>query len=137
MSEVMLALITWIGSHTSYAAPPHTPNIVLTNPHNLCANYGIHNRTRCDSLRLRGFFNERLTIYMRTDFKLTDTHARSELLHELVHYVQWSNLPPEQRCLGNMELEAYSLQDAWRAEHGLAPVMSDFERLMLASSCET
>ena len=136
MSELMLALLAWIGSHTSYNTAIDIPNLVMTNRHNLCANYGIHNPGRCDGMRLQGFFNKRLTIYMRTEFNYRDPDARSRLLHELVHYVQWANLPPAQRCLGHMELEAYTLQDAWRQEHDLRPVLSDFEGLMLAASCE-
>lgn len=137
MNELMLSLLLWIGDHSGYDTLLTQPNLVRIEQHNLCQHYGIHHKQRCHDQRLAGFFDKNMTIYMRLSYDLNDTHHQSQLLHELVHYVQWANKQPgEQYCLGRMELEAYDLQDRWRVQQGLQPVLSDFNRIMLEASCE-
>lgn len=137
MNELMLSLLLWIGDHSAYNAPLTLPNLVRTEQSNVCQNYGITQKDRCQAQRLVGFFDKNLTIYMRIGYDLDDIHHQSQLLHELVHYVQWANKKNDDNyCLGLIELEAYNLQDQWRMQHGLQPVLSDFNRLMLEASCE-
>ena len=108
-----------------------------TEQSNLCQHYGIHQKHRCQAQRLAGFFDKNITIYMRVSYDLDDPHHQSQLLHELVHYVQWENRQADDHyCLGLIELEAYELQDKWRVKNGLQPLLSDFNRLMLEASCE-
>ena len=137
MNELLLSMLLWIGDQTPYDSYIALPNLVQTEQFNLCQQYGINHKQRCKDQRLVGFFDKNLTIYMRVSYDLNDLHHQSQLLHELVHYVQWSNkLPNELYCLGLMELEAYDLQDKWRAQRGLKPVLSDFNRIMLEASCD-
>ncbi len=137
MTELVLTLLIWIGSNSSYEAPVNLPNLVFTNEHNMCAMYGINQKKRCEDMRLRGFFDKKLSIFMRDDFDLNNPHHQSQLLHELVHYVQFKNMKDTHYCLGSLELEAYDLQDKWRSRHGLQPVLADFNRLMLEASCSS
>ncbi len=135
MKELMLSLLTWVGANTSYQVDVALPNLAMVTEHNMCAVYGVNNKSQCDALKLRGFYNKASTIYMRMDFDLHDPHHQSQLLHELIHYIQWANGRDESECLGHLELEAYDLQDRWREERDLAPVLADFNRLMLEVSC--
>ena len=135
MTELMISLMAWLGTHSAYGTEVHLPNIAMLPQHNMCRIYGVDDKARCDALGLKGFYDKRLTIYMRMDFDPENMHHQSQLLHELVHYLQWSSGEADEHCLGHLELEAYELQDAWRVEQGLQPVLADFNRLMLEISC--
>ena len=136
MSEIILSLMLWIGDNTSYDVYLNTPIITLTNQHNMCAQYGINNKSRCEGQRMAGFYDRDQTIYLGLHFKVDNSHYQSQLLHELVHYVQWENGEDGSTCLGLLELEAYELQDQWREQQGLEPLLGDFNRLMLEASCD-
>jgi hypothetical protein len=135
MAELMLSLLTWLGSHTAHRVDLPLPNLVLAEPYQLCVRYGERDKGRCAATRLRGFYDRHLTIFLHADFDPRSPVDRSRLLHELVHYVQWKN-GAHGRCWGELELEAYRLQDAWRAEHGLAPALDPFKAIMLGAACE-
>jgi len=136
MNELIFSLLLWIGDHSSYDVYLPHPNIAQVTPHNLCKRYGIDHKGRCDDMRLIGFYDTQQTIFLRTQFDRKSLNQQSHLLHEMVHYVQWSNGLDSDYCLGELELEAYELQDRWRLQQGLAPVLADFNRMMLAASCE-
>lgn len=136
MNDVIFALLTWISSQTTYSTIVELPNIVFTNRHNMCALYGIHEKGRCEAAQLKGFYDKELTIYLGLDFDINNPNHQSRLLHELVHYVQWSNNKNSSTCLGQLEVEAYDLQDKWRGDNQLKPIMSEFRRIMLAASCD-
>ena len=136
MKEILLALLTWIGANTDYNINIQLPNVVLTTPHNLCAQYGITHKGRCEAAGLRGFYNKKYTIYLGTDFDPTNPHHLSRLLHELVHYVQWQNGRHLVSCLGKLEVEAYMLQDNWRRRYKLPPILGEFKKILLSASCD-
>ena len=136
MKETIFILLSWIGSHSNYDVPLNSPNIVLTTRHNMCALYGIQQKSQCDSSGLAGFFDKNLTVYLPTNFDVDSQHDVSKLLHELVHYVQWANGENKDTCLGQLEVEAYDLADQWRAEQGLGPTLAVFNRILLEASCD-
>ncbi len=136
MNEIILSLMLWVGDHTRYDVYLQQPNILQTTQHNMCKSYGIDHKERCESMKLAAFYNKEQTIYLKTNFEPDNPHNQSELLHELVHYIQWSNNLEKNYCLGQLELEAYILQDKWRIQNGLEPLLDDFNRLMLAASCD-
>lgn len=135
MSELIIALFAWIAANTSYDVDVPQPNIVLTTKHNICQLYGINDYDNCAASGLRGFYNKGLTIYLGTDFNIHDEHSVSGLLHELTHYIQYQNHVHDHTCLGHLELEAYTLQDNWREQQGLEPVLDVFNRILLGDSC--
>ncbi len=137
MTEIIVGLMAWIAMHTGYDVDGPLPNIVMTQPGNLCAQYGINDMSQCQGMRLRGFYNKGNTIYLSMDFDIDNLHHRSQLLHELIHYAQYQNNEQLGVCLGHLELEAYDLQDVWRSKYDLQPTLGDFNRLMLEMSCET
>lgn len=136
MNELIFSLLLWIGDHSHYDIYLQHPNIAQITRHNLCSHYGLDQKHRCEGMRLIGFYDKRDTIFLRTEFDKDSPNQQSHLLHELVHYVQWSNGLDKGYCLGRLELEAYELQDQWRIQQGLTPVLGDFNRMMLAASCE-
>lgn len=136
MEGLIFALLAWIGANSELDTDVVLPNVVFTTQHNMCALYGIDNKRACDSAKLKGFYDKNVTVYLRSDFDADDPSDQSRLLHELVHYVQWMNQSDQAYCLGQLELEAYALQDKWRAAYGLDPSISEFKRIMLAASCD-
>ncbi|MCG8379548.1 MAG: hypothetical protein MI865_08765 [Proteobacteria bacterium] len=135
MAELVLSLIVWIGANSDYDINFPQPIVVMTTQHNMCQLFGIDDKFRCEISGLKGFYNEDMTIYLGTDFDQDNSHHVSRLLHELVHYVQYKNGIGDTTCRGNLEVEAYDLQDTWRKDKGLEPVLADFNRLMLQANC--
>lgn len=135
MAEVIMALLMWIGANSEYDVEFPQPIVVMTTQGNMCQQFGINDKFRCEISGLKGFYNEKETIYLGTDFDPKDSHHVSRLLHELVHYVQYKNGKGKSRCRGEVEVEAYDLQDKWRETKGLQPILAEFNRLMLQASC--
>ena len=136
MDNLMFALLTWIGSNTNYNVELALPNLLLTEPHNICANYGIQSKGQCVAAKMKGYYDKKFTIYLYNDFDSEDPVDRARLIHELVHYVQWANNKHQTTCLGHLEVEAYDLQDRWRANYNLGESIDPFRKLMFAASCD-
>ena len=136
MRELLLSLLTWIGSHSTYNVDLTLPNITFTEPYNLCANYGIHNKGQCDAARLAGFYDKKFTIYLPNGFQVENAKHRSRLVHELVHYVQWANHENRDTCLGMLEVEAYELQHQWGKTYQLNNPLDPLKEILLLSSCD-
>ncbi len=136
MKELMLSLVVWLGANSEYHFETQLPQIRQLTMYELCRTYGIQDMERCDSARLKAFYDREGTIYLSSDFDAENIYDKSRLLHELVHHGQWLAGKQQQHCLGHLELEAYTLQDQWRNERGLEPTMGEFRRMMLAASCE-
>jgi hypothetical protein len=136
MNELLLVLLAWIGKNTDYDVEYALPNIVMTEPYNMCSNYGISDKGQCEAAKLVGFYDKELTIYLKTGFERTSKTDTSRLVHELIHYVQWKNGVDKNTCLGKLEVEAYELQDQWLVELGLEPRSDPFRMIMLEASCD-
>jgi len=138
MTDLITALLLWIGANSSYEVFPTQPNIAMVEPYQLCQRYGVPDQDHCSAIKVRGIYNKEYTIYLRYDFDPADVEDRARLLHELVHWVQWANGRNEiNHCMGALEAEAYRLQDKWRAGYGLSPKRDPFTMLMLEASCST
>jgi hypothetical protein len=136
MTDIISVLLLWIGAHTGYEVARVHPNIAMVEPYRLCRLYGVENPDSCSRLKLKGIYDKDFTIYLRYDFEPQDVEDRARLLHELVHWVQWSNGRNEKNtCMGKLEVEAYKLQDQWRAQFGLNARGDPFTLLMLEASC--
>jgi len=136
MTDTIAALLIWIGSQTGYDIRLQQPNIVMTEHFNMCQLYGIKHKKSCEILKLKGFYNKDLTIYLHPNFTINNKIDKARLVHELVHYVQWYNAKNKTTCLGELEVEAYRLQDKWLESVGLAPRADEFKLVMLAASCD-
>lgn len=111
-------LLDWISSNTDYdiaRTAADFPEIVT------CATGDVidyaHEATLVDE-GINGLYDfEDRRIYLIEPWDYGDLRDRSVLLHELFHAVQLDNR--EWECIGAPEWEAYKLQEAWLAEHGL------------------
>ncbi len=138
MNALIIALLIWIGGNSDYAVPATQPNIAMVEPYQLCRRYGVTSQQDCTAIKLMGLYDKAYTVYLRYDFDPADMADRGRLLHELVHWVQWSNKRNEvNSCMGRLEAEAYRLQDRWRARYGLPPPQDAFTMLMLEASCSS
>ncbi len=56
-------------------------------------------------------------VILNKDFDITTVHDKSVLFHELVHHLQYANdIDSTVKCNGELEKEAYTLQDEWLQE---------------------
>jgi len=136
MQDILIGVLTWISANSSYNVEQFTPNLTFTEPSNICANYGINHKGRCDASQLVAFYNKKNTIYLPLEFNHQSKEDQSILVHELVHYLQWSSNKNKQVCLGKLEVEAYELQDKWRTSHNMESTLDPFKMIMLAASCD-
>ena len=131
MVELVMSLMLWISTATGWAIP-EPPNITYiedgrklflmsygcdTEPNqDICKAYTGENGATILAL----YNNETKTVFLNKDFWPTSTKDQSILLHELVHHMQYSrdyNLY-RRKCQGEIEKEAYDLQEKWLANYG-------------------
>ena len=135
METLILSLIGWLNLYTDYDTRVDLPNIVVTEPGNLCRTYGIADAATCEASRLKGYYDEQLTIYLYAGFDPDNPNDQARLLHELVHYLQWHSGEKRHECRGRLEIEAYRLQGEWRELHGLPDSADPFTLMMLEAAC--
>ncbi len=135
MDAIMLTMVAWLNLHTEYDMQINLPNVVFVEPANLCFSYGITDPGTCEATQLLGFYNKSQTIYLTSEFDITNRQHQSYLLHELVHYLQWHN-GEGSNCWGNLEVEAYKLQDEWRFQQNLNYRTDTFKLIMLEAACD-
>lgn len=136
MDTLLFSLITWLNVNTAYDTRVELPNIVITEQGNMCYSYGIQAKGKCQTTKLKGFYNKNWTIYLNAGFDPNDPSDQSRLMHELVHYVQWHNGRDKGSCWGHLEAEAYTLQDKWQVEHNIAGNIDPFKIIMLNAACD-
>lgn len=135
MDAIMLAMVAWLNLHTEFDMQINLPNVVFMEPANLCNAYGISDPGTCKATQLLGFYNKSQTIYLTSDFNISNPQHQSYLLHELVHYLQWQN-GEGKGCWGTLEVEAYNLQDEWRYQHHVNSQTDAFKLIMLEAACD-
>jgi len=136
MNDLLIIMMVWLGAHTPYNTNISLPNIIKTEHTNLCQNYGQLTNEQCKSAQLVGFYNKHHTIYLNHEFNYSTPKDQARLMHELVHYVQWANGKQKVTCLGHLEVEAYEIQDLWRAKNKLASSLDPFKKILLEASCD-
>jgi len=115
MSELILALLTWIVGETGLAMPP-PPRVVLVSE----AQINVMATGSSDESDVRGLYRrDAAIIYLRDNWNPADLRSRASLLHELVHHVQVFNGVPS-RCPAERERLAYDLSLKWLREQGVA-----------------
>ena len=66
MKELMLSLVVWMGANSEYQIESHLPQIKQLTMYEMCRTYGIQDIERCDSSRLKAFYDREGTIYLST-----------------------------------------------------------------------
>lgn len=132
-ADVMTDLVGWIADHTDYDVAKtlaDAPQVVFAKQGKSIAYEG---REEAIGHQLRAAYDMLLRrIYLIRPWSVSNIRDQSTLLHELVHDVQHQNR--RWSCLGEPEWQAYKLQEAWLAEHG---VQSDFNwtQIFFLSRC--
>ena len=133
MKEIIIAMMVWINTVTGYSIP-EIPNINYLNTMELRSYaYGCdltpipsHNIEICaakkdwdlDRTNPIALYNDKnKTIILNKKFDIETIHDKSVLFHELVHHIQYENdIDSSVECRGDLEKEAYNLQDEWLQE---------------------
>jgi hypothetical protein len=133
MKEIILAMMMWINTATGYSIP-EIPDINYLNTMELRSYaYGCeltpiptHNIELCAAKKdwdldrtnpIAIYDNENKTIIVNKKFDIETIHDKSVLFHELVHHMQFENdIDSNVECIGDLEKEAYTLQDEWLQE---------------------
>ena len=133
MKEIIIAMMMWIHTATGYSIP-EIPDINYLNTmelrsyaygceltpiptHNieLCAAKKDWDLDRTNPIAL--YDDKNKTIIVNKKFDIETIHDKSVLFHELVHHLQFENdIDSNVECVGDLEKEAYTLQDEWLQE---------------------
>ena len=131
MIEIVMGLMIWISTQTGWAVP-EPPQIVyiesgqemfmLSNDCHNEPNQLICSTYNPEHSNILGLYNNEIkTIFLDKNFWWSSVRDQSILLHELVHHMQytkdWENY--RKKCKGDIEKEAYDLQEKWLAIRGL------------------
>ena len=130
MKEIITALMLWISNQTGWPIPDH-PNITYIQngkeffllshdcdkkpDQKICIGYDG------DESNILALYNHLTkTIYLNKEFWWASVRDQSILLHELVHHMQYSRDSEfyRKQCKGDIEKEAYDLQEIWLKERG-------------------
>ena len=133
MKEIIFSIMMWIHTATGYSIPD-TPNIKFLETMDLrsyaygCELTPIPNQNKeicaakenwdLDSGNPVALYDHtNKTIILNKNFDIQTTHDKSVLFHELVHHMQYENdIDSTVECVGELEKEAYTLQDEWLQE---------------------
>jgi hypothetical protein len=133
MKEIIITMMMWIHTATGYSIP-EIPDINYLNTMELRSYaYGCeltpiptHNIELCAAKKdwdldrtnpIAIYDNENKTIIVNKKFDIETIHDKSVLFHELVHHMQFENdIDSNVECVGDLEKEAYTLQDEWLQE---------------------
>ena len=137
MKEIVLAMMLWIHNATGYTIP-EPPEIIYVDSFGIKTEaYGCDMEVVpedfvdvcnakdlwfLDDLQKEGvplglYNHEEQTIFVNADMMKSEAHDRSIIFHELIHHMQFHNgVYDTVECFGQLEKEAYALQDEWLQE---------------------
>jgi hypothetical protein len=140
MKELTLALLTWIGAHTSLAYDgSDLPQIAQIDQRQLVRilyDGSLPHGLDIDSVTVEGLYNFRDgKIYLSNTIDLATTEGRSVLVHELVHYLQYQQgLDRAVSCMRALEPSAYAAQAGYLRQHG-RQVLFNAMQVLAVSTC--
>lgn len=125
-------LLTWIGEHSAYAVEPYLHQLPEVTFCDRDQEISYEGRNIIVHEPINGVYDkDSRKIYLVKPWSSQNLKNVSTLLHELVHYVQYSS--KEWECWRKTEWEAYKLQEAWLDQHGVDAGFNWTEILMLSS----
>ena len=133
MKEIILAMMLWIHNATGYTIP-EIPDIKYLSTMDLrsyaygcdqvpipngndeiCAAKKDWDLDRSNPIALYDHIDK--IVILNKNFDITTVRDKSVLFHELVHHLQYENdIDSTVKCQGELEKEAYTLQDEWLQE---------------------
>jgi len=133
MKEIIIAMMMWIHTATGYSIP-EIPDVkylktmdlrayaygcnqvpIPNGNDEICAAREDWDLDRTNPIALYDHIDK--TIILNKEFDIRTIHDKSVLFHELVHHLQYENdIDSTVECKGDLEKEAYTLQDEWLQE---------------------
>ena len=134
MKEIILAMMLWIHNATGYSIP-EIPEVKFLSTMDLrayaygCNQNPIPNQSieicaarkdwdlddRSNPIALYDHIDK--IVILNKNFDIKTIRDKSVLFHELVHHLQYANdIDSTVKCQGELEKEAYTLQDEWLQE---------------------
>ena len=154
MTEIITALMLWVSQQTGFTIPPPPAIVYLSQAKIKRYAYGCDedpiphgNKNICDdNVEVAGMpqalYDHSIgTVIVSNTFTIDTVKNKSILLHEVIHHMQYTNsYNLEVVCQGQLEEQAYMLQDQWLRDNynvnvyetiGLGPLVYH-----LITSCE-
>lgn len=140
MKELTIALLMWIGSHTSMPYDgSHFPNVVKV-PHehlvHILYEGELPQGLDPETISVAGLYNFRDgNIYLLENEDLTTIEGQGVLIHELVHYLQYYHgIDRKVECMRELESTAYAAQAQFLAQYDQEAPFNDMH-VLLVSTC--
>ena len=130
MIELVMSLMLWISTTTGWpiSEPPTITYIesgqemfMMSQECDTKPNQPICETYDGEATNILALYNHQTkTIFLNKDFWWASTRDQSILLHELVHHMQYSTDYEfyDKQCKGDIEKEAYDLQEVWLKKRG-------------------
>lgn len=126
-------LLSWIGEHSSYSVKPFLQDLPEVSFCDREQEISYEGRTIIMHEPVRGVYDAtKRKIFLVRPWSSQNFKNVGTLLHELVHYVQYSTRQWD--CWHETEWEAYKLQEAWLQQHGIDPEFN-WTEIFLLSRC--
>ena len=130
IEKFLLVAAIWIVGVTGWVIPDHMPTVHLVDAtHMGLLTYAdiVNVETTPIPLGLYKPITQR--IYLNNKVDLFSVKGRALLIHEMVHHIQIQSHLENYACPGATELEAYTLENKWAQEQGVA--MPELNRVFL------
>lgn len=148
MEAIILSLLLWINQNTNFDYQLHhgIPNIEQADQMQLADlilddSASLLKQEDTVSFnnyidRLEAVYDHKTkTILISSKIDLHTAYARSVIVHELVHYIQYQQkMNDAVECLNALEKDAYDIQAAYMEDHGI-PKTFDKVTVALRSMC--
>jgi hypothetical protein len=113
MNALLTALMVWISSVTGLEVP-EPPTIKYAEPLTIHRLANGPDSTPDESYTTIAFYDAAAAQIWIPRGQITDVVYASYIVHELVHHMQWRSARyPTYRCIGEIEAEAYRVQQAF------------------------
>lgn len=133
LSPLVVNLLTWIGENGDYSVAPFLSALPEISFCNRNEEIVYENRSIIMHEPVSGVydFNENKIVLVKP-WSSQNPENVGTLLHELVHFVQYSS--KEWVCWHETEWEAYKLQENWLKQNGIDPEFN-WTEIFLLSRC--
>ena len=139
MKEILLSLVVWISQHSGLTYNDQLLPDVAHVSNNTLANIMFSGNVPAgyDEYGLMALYNhDNNTIYITDTIDLDTDYGKSVLLHEMVHYLQFTNgRNDEVMCLRALENNAYQLQNSFLQSYGYQPAFNEMH-IFFKSLCD-
>lgn len=118
---LLVSLLTWIGSHTSYdVSHVSIPQVEYHTKEEIQKIYYGNCRKSDSNEIIAVYWSD--TMYLNKDINPRKKDSKAIIVHELTHHLQsvWSGQAPQ--AYEEREKEAVVVENAWRKDHGLSEV---------------